>query len=111
MSPEQIVTLIVAVYGALVSTVLAIRELRKDKRRILIILEYVVLVEQAHLTITNVGHRSTTITGIEMWSYSDQGGRSVPERVPRNALFASDAPLPTTLNDGEHVTIRLFRCV
>lgn len=111
MPLEQLLTLVIAVYGAGLSTVLAVRELMKDRRRLLIILEYVVLYERAQLTIVNVGYRPATINGIGMWVFNEQNERNMPERVPRNSLFASeldnDDLLPVTINDGEHVTLTL----
>jgi hypothetical protein len=93
----DILTLIVAVYGALVSSILGIRELQRDRRRINIMLELVPFYERAQITIINIGHRPITITDIAV---SD---------CPRNALFAQgvEEPLPITLGDGEYTTLPL----
>lgn len=102
VNTSDMVTLILAGYGAVVSTILGIRELQRDRRRISVILEYVVWCERAQITITNVGHRPITVTEIGM---EVEG-----ERVPRNALFAPEVerePLPVTLGDGEYITLPL----
>src|SRR5215218_8545911 len=113
MSLLQTGTFIIAIYGAVISTILAIREIRKDRKRILTILEYVEFLGRAQVTITNIGHRPITITEVGMSTLSElEGGGDWWESVPRNVLFDPEIyvdgiPLPVTLNDGDHVTLPL----
>jgi len=98
----EILTLIIAIYGAAIATVLGIRELQRDKRRISVILEYVSFYDHAQITITNIGRRPITISEINMTVKQEQ--------VPRNELFSinpEDEPFPLTIDDGEYITLPL----
>ncbi|CAN5701288.1 hypothetical protein BH24ACT22_BH24ACT22_09290 [soil metagenome] len=110
MSLEDILILIVAVYGAGLSTLLAVREIRKGNRRVRIFLEYIVLYESARIVITNVGYRSISITGLEMQMHTMQEDDKF-EQVPSNSLFSDqvskDELLPRTISDGEHIVLPL----
>jgi hypothetical protein len=103
MSSDQVLTLILAGYGALLSTLLALREWRNGRRRIRIRLDRVHFYEIAQLTITNVGYRPVTITGIEI---IPKGRPAVPSNSLLSPRFES-TPLPATINDGEHITLPL----
>jgi hypothetical protein len=106
MGLNDIFTLIIAVYGAVIATFLGIRELKRDKRRIIVIIEYVAFYERAQITITNIGHRPITITEVNM---SVKQG-DYWEQVPRNVLFFAnpeDVTFPITINDGEYITLPL----
>lgn len=95
-------SLIIGGYPAAVSTILGMRELQRDRRRIGVILEYDPWYGRLQVTITNVGHRPITITEVGF----DLAG----DPVPRNALFAPEVkgePLPITLADAEPVTLPL----
>lgn len=110
MTPAQILTLALAVYGAIVSTILGVREIRNGRRRILVILEYVAFYERAQVKITNTGYRPINITEIGVQIYFEQEGKGFWDQVPRNSLFgpAVEAePFPTTIDDGEHLTLPL----
>lgn len=110
MSISDLITIIVALYGAVLSTILGLRELRRERRRISIILEHVAWYERAQITIINTGHRPITVTEIGMSVYFEQGGRGGYDRVPRNALFGHELevePFPVTIRDGESITLPL----
>lgn len=117
MTLAQILTLVIAIYGAVISTVLAVRAVRQDRRRVLIILEYVAFYERAQIVIVNIGHRPITIADIGMYLQEEQSGNLVWSMVPRNALFDAgvqgepEQHLPVPLTDGEHITIPLSRVV
>src|SRR5215204_1276405 len=78
MSWDQVVTLGLAGYGALLSSALALREWLNGRRRVSIRLEFVHFLEMAQLTVTNVGYRPITITGIAM---QPKGHDVVPRHV------------------------------
>jgi hypothetical protein len=107
----DILTLIIAIYGAGIASILGYRELRREKRRINIILEYVSWIEQTQLTIVNIGYRPITIADISADIGIKQNGEIIWDRVPRNTLFNTrirqDA-FPVTLSDGEHITLPLI---
>jgi hypothetical protein len=114
MTTEQIVTLVIALYGAILATALGVREFRAEKRRISVILEYIAFYERAQLIVANVGHRPITISEIGMEIWRQGSGPGYWDTVPRGYLFASDTEpehLPVTLGDGEHATLPLSEVV
>src|SRR5215211_4322317 len=104
MTSAQVLTLIIAGYGALLSTFLALRQWWQGRKRIRIRLNYVAFLELAEITITNIGYRPITITGIEL---HPEGS----DMVPSNSLLSTRAeptqPLPATISDGEHIMLPL----
>jgi hypothetical protein len=117
MSSDQAITLAIAIYGAVLSTILAYRQIKRDRRRILVFLEYAHFLNRAQITITNIGYRPIMIRAISMSTWIAQGGNAGWQPVPTNLLFEPEflteypEPLPATLNDGEHLTLPLTRAV
>ena len=110
MTTIDIITLVIAIYGAGVATVLGIRKIRSDRRRITVILEHIAFYERAQITIINIGFRPITLSEIGMAVGEEQNGKLIWDQVPRNALFGPEVeaePLPATLGDGEHLSILL----
>jgi hypothetical protein len=99
---------VLAIYGAGLSSLLAIRERWNGRKRILIRLDYFAFLELAEVTVTNKGYRPITITGI----YVHPEGSDM---VPSNSLLSTRVPatrsLPATLNDGDHITLPLSDAV
>jgi hypothetical protein len=108
--PNQIITLVIAIYGALVATIVGYRGL---KRRISVFLEYVDKpYERAQITITNVGQRPMTIIDVNV-TYKT---RDKWEPISKDSLFihAPDVDIksiPFTLNDGEFATLPLNKII
>jgi hypothetical protein len=98
------ITFFLALWGAFLSTYLALREIRKDKRSLKVILESVHWMETYRLVITNNGHRPITIDQISVELADKRYGEA--ERMPPGFLATesgervSDA-LPCTLEDGK----------
>jgi hypothetical protein len=94
------ITLLLAAWGAFLSTYLAIREVRKDKRQLKIILEYVEFFHKYRLVITNTGHRPITIEQIGLALRSRDG---MFDPVPSGSEWANkeEVKLPLTLEDGK----------
>ena len=112
MSLNDILTLLIAVYGAVIATILGISELQKGKSRISIIIEYLTYIERAQITIINIGSRPITISEIGMAENANPNSKGFWEGIPRNALFDSaDEPFPITLTEGEHITLLLSNAV
>jgi hypothetical protein len=112
MTLVDILTLSIAAYGAVVASILGLREIQRENRRLKIILEYMAFFEFSQITIINVGHRPVTISGLsaENTVGHTETGKPVLETVPQNALFADaseGAFFPVTLADGEHISIPL----
>jgi len=110
---EQVKTFL-AVYGAITSTVLLIREILKERRRITIILEYVAWYERVQIVIVNSGHRPITISEISMRILSSNGEDNFGEPIPKNALFDLDKiekPLPKIIKDGESIILPLSQTI
>jgi len=116
MTPEQKLALTLAVYGAILSSLLAIVQLirwiqdfRKERRQVRVFLEYVAWYEHAQIVITNSGHRPVTITevGIAI-PHKLEDRRIIWEDVPRNSLLRGmEEPFPTTLKDGDALILPL----
>jgi hypothetical protein len=98
-------TLALALYGAILSTILGFWELAKERRRITIFLQYNEFSGTYSIIITNIGHRPVTLLDLSMALSID--GQRVGEGVPQNALFGPDKPFLVTLTDGRHLEIRI----
>ena len=89
-----------AVWGAALSTFLALRETRKDKRQLKIILEHDVWADSHRLLLINIGHRPITIETIGMTAML---GGKMHDPVPKGAMWSieKDQPeFPIVLEDG-----------
>lgn len=104
---EAQIALLVAIYGALLSTYLAIRESRKERRRLNVVLEYLAFYERPQLIITNTGHRPVTVARLSIAIHHE--GSDFVDTVPQNSLYAleNEVELPITLSDGETVILAL----
>lgn len=102
------VTAVIAVYGAVLSTVVLLREVWKSKRRVRVRLDYVDFLEIAEVTVTNDGYRPVAVTGITV---HPDGGDMVPSNSLLSERHEPTRRLPATLNDGEHVTLPLSDAV
>lgn len=106
MSQSEIVTLLLAFYGALLSTVLAVRELTKDRRQVKITCNYALALPPGSnktlsfisITVVNTGHRPIQIkqAGILL-----SNGSSIIQLENRLGVIS----LPKKLEDGESLSI------
>jgi hypothetical protein len=103
MDLKDILTLLIAIYGAVVSTILALRELKKAKRSIVIFLERNDLYDLYAIVVTNTGHRPFTIGGILIDTPSGPVKQHSIEQENDGLSF------PITLADGESTRIKLNR--
>jgi len=107
LSAVELVTLLLALYGTVVSTTLAFREMRKDRRGIRVICRLGPLVgpsgpisDVVSIQAVNIGHRPVTISGagflfsndLQMTPFGDVTGRY---------------PFPKRLTDGETVSLHI----
>lgn len=86
-------------WGAGLSTYLAIREKQRDKRRVKVILEQVAFGQRLQLSIINGGFRPVTITSVSMGI----GGEGIPGGGIDSSL------LPKTLEDGDYLILPIDR--
>jgi hypothetical protein len=111
MDLSDVLTLIVAAWGAGLATFLGIRELRREKRQVRVYLDYVAWYEVHEITVVNVGQRPVTIVSVgahlQPW---DKGKVGLFEGRP----FEPDADpdlnqpvLPARLGDGEKITFAM----
>lgn len=106
MSQSEIITFLIAIYGALLSTVIAVREVMKDKRRVKVVCRYAFAFPPGSkdawkfisISVINIGHRPIQIkqAGILL---SD--GNSVTQLESK----VGKIPLPKKLEDGESLEI------
>ncbi len=103
--------LLIAIYGAIISTLLAIREivsfvndLRKDKRRLQVSIEYGQGAKTKkksgsflHINITNIGNRPVTIIGVGFFSSGSI------ERTYADKDVFRPIKLPVKLEDGDRL--------
>lgn len=107
-------TVILAGYAAVLSTILGIREIRKEKREVKLYFEVIEKSRAAYesnVVLVNSGHRTITISVIglrfyetepRIWKYFPKIKRV---RIPRLAELITNTPV--TLNDGEQRTIKI----
>jgi len=106
------ITFFLALWGAFLSTYLALREVRKDKRFLKIILENVHWYETKRLVITNIGHRPITIEQVAIEVGDKRHGMVDP--LPQNSFWNPDSEipeLPKTLEDGKMILFYLSQPV
>ncbi len=101
------VTTVLAIYGAVLSTLLAIFEIVKEQRRIGIILELHQFSGGYIVTIVNIGHRPITIVAMTVAIGPD--GMTIRQ----GSLLTENGqpPFPVTLTDGQHTRIGLSEVV
>jgi hypothetical protein len=92
MSANDIITIILAAYAAVLSTILAIVELRKNQRALTVFLEFVPFYEQALLRLVNPGTRPITVVSVAMEIFVENDGVNQPfwEAIPFRVLFERD---------------------
>lgn len=105
LSTVELLTLLLALYGAVLSTVLGIRELRKDRRQIRVTCRMALtpsptggVWEFVSVEAVNTGHRPVEIT---MAGLLMKNGNLFTQ-VRSNA---GPLPLPKKLEDGERVSV------
>lgn len=99
------ISVIIAVYGAVLSTYLW---RQRHIRRLSVYLEYVSYYERYRLQITNSGYRPVTVQDIKLEVLDEEG--NAMESVPLTARFddtKEESKLPRALKDGENVIINL----
>jgi hypothetical protein len=92
--------LLVGAYGAILSTILALREITKDRRRIRLVLHQFIDDDEGFLRVINTGYRPVTIARAIVRMYDLELERVYFKRV-------DDGVLPATIEDGQHVAIPL----
>jgi len=116
MPADQRLALTLALYGAILSSLLAIvqivrwiQDVRKERRQVSVFLEYVAWYEHAQIVIANSGHRPVTISEIGVAiPHKMEDGKILWEDVPRNSLLReAEEPFPTTLKDGDALVVPL----
>jgi hypothetical protein len=94
MRLTEIITLIIATWGAILSTILGIQKFIIEKKNIQITLVEMVWQAAYAIRIVNIGHRPVTINEIKLSINSGDG------KIPSNARFKIEQELPLTLTDG-----------
>lgn len=102
----------IAIYGAGLSTYLLFNELRKERIKLEVILQYIMYYEVLKLIIINSGTKPVTIASVEADYYvrNTEGGNNHYEKVPQNAIFIGDndyEKLPVQLKEGDRIEFTL----
>ena len=102
METKDIVTILIAIYGAILSTYLVIMRGRGEKKQLSMILEYKVFSKKGFLAIANSGHRPITIRKIIVGiPHKTSSGES------HDLYFSPISPvLPNLIGDGETIIYR-----
>jgi hypothetical protein len=106
METKDFFTLILAVYGAAVSSYLGFKEIQRNRKSVRIILEYVTHFEHAQIIIVNSGVRPVTIT--QLFLEIEKTGEHNYKfwfRVHEGSLYKNEEynhSFPFTLTDGQH---------
>ena len=103
-----VVGIILGIWGAGLSTVLAVREIKKEKRRIKTFLEKEFHTGQSHLVIVNVGHRPVTLTGARIDTLVTEN-EEYWHPFSFDLIFDPSVgdPFPITISDGDQIRLRL----
>ena len=108
-------TPLIAIYGALLSTLtfaltlfFRLRELRKDKGNLKVILEYVSFYEFYRVRLVNNGFRRISIVAFSAYiNIPTKEHKLIIDHVPPGSLLVNPDQLPVTLDDGEAVVLNL----
>lgn len=104
-----ILALVLALYGAGLSTYLAILERR---RKIKVFLEFALFTHRVGIVVTNVGSRPIKISAVGVAIRRSEDRNGGWEEIPAGAFVdpeMSMKKLPTVLTDGESITLMLSR--
>jgi hypothetical protein len=106
--------LTIAIWGAILSTILAIREVSRERRKISITLFKISWMESYKISITNTGHRPITISEISLTIKTKAKAPHSPIRA--SARFATaegytPQKLPLILTDGQTAEFHLSEYV
>ena len=111
MNNIDIFNLIIALYGALLSTSILIWQLLKAQKKLSITLEYVALVEGVQIVVTNSGYRSITLTTLNMKIPHGEGEKIIYENIRPGDLINIEQiekdPFPVKLEPGDSISIPL----
>lgn len=111
MNTSDFLTFCLALYGAIVSSILGLREISRDKRRILIFLEIVVFFERAQITITNTGFRPITLAEMNISIKNENQWEVIPRMVSIEDEKVLGDAFPLILTDGESISFKLHPVV
>ena len=105
MSLLDLISLIIAIWGAGLSSYLALRELRRERRQVRVYLDHIEWVERFQMLVVNVGHRPVTIVEVALRPiYPEETSGEFPIYPEAPEGFALPK-LPALLNDGESLTL------
>lgn len=109
MSDAQLLTLIVAAWGAVLSTLLAAREVIRDRRRVKVVVLPLIsmtrngeFIDLWRVRVVNVRHRPVEIEKVGVST------RNATRYIPRTVDFdgkPTASPLPRVLADGESIAV------
>jgi hypothetical protein len=112
---SDFITIFVAGYGAILATIIFLKDLAKERKSLKIILEAVHWAERHQILITNTSHRPITITTINL-NIIPKNRRGGFMNMSSGVFWATEAGFepprfPLTLQDGDSVTFHLSQYI
>ena len=87
MSLSEIITLIIALWGMVLSTILAIREFKKENARLKIFLIHIQFEERFKLSIVNIYNKPVKVIDIALSILNKGENHNQVELIPRGSRF------------------------
>jgi len=106
LDAKDIITIILALYGAVLSSVLAIRELKKGIMIIALFIDFYVWESSYKLTVVNVGYRPVTLAGAGIMLFRKHHLKWFElDGRPFDLARGNPGKIPLTLSDGNHIAL------
>jgi len=103
MSPYENWALYLAIYGALVSTILGIKEIFSYRKKVSMFIEYIAFEERAQLLINNNSKRQITIIDVSLEVKFDFGW----DQAPKSEIFATFERFPMSIQSYNYLLFPL----
>ncbi len=104
MDKLDLILLVIAAWGAILSSYLGIRELRKERRQIRVFLDHIEWVDRFQMIVVNTGHRPVTIVTVAVRPINELAPSENRPIYPSNEDGQNSPSLPVLLNDGESIS-------
>ncbi len=104
MDSLDLILLSIATWGAILSSYLGIRELRRERRHIRVYLDHIEWVERFQMIVVNTGHRPVTIVDVAIRPINELAPSENRPIYPSIEEGKNSTSVPILLNDGDAVS-------